>query len=504
VGTTATDDRGTGAIRVGLDVHQDKYLSAHRREREIHAVVTVTVAGSGGGGSGDKLAEVLVVDCSSSMTWPQEKFRAAKSAAVAALRMLPDGTPFAVVRGTDTASTAYPRELGHGGADAPERPAGPDAAERAMPHSDSERRAAAERAVHALEAVGGTSIGTWLDLSRRLLAARSAPIGHVLLLTDGQNMHDDVLPLAGVLDACRGRFVCDCWGIGEDWDGRELIRIASALHGRAHSVDHVSDLAAEYRALMGDLLAKTVPEILLRIAPSRGASIRFVKQVYPAELELSGTPAGPATEYVTRAWGDESRRYHICLTADPEGAPQGEDLQLGVVSVGLPAEAGEVVLPPARAVEVHWTDDPALSAHASAAVEHFSAHARLGTAAGEALDAFRRGDLDRTRECLGTAVALAHRLGAERQLDRLGRLVEIDDAAAGRVRLREGLAQVDFQRLITSSSHSTFGPGSGAAAVEAVLGAVEEQIVACPVCGRPIPAGAAFCPYGGHPTGSGS
>jgi hypothetical protein len=147
---------------------------------------------------------------------------------------------------------------------------------------------------------------------------------------------------------------------------------------------------------------------------------------------------------------------------------------------------------------VHWTDDPALSARGSAHVEHFALHGRLGHAAAEALEAFRRGDTGRTREQLGAAVALAHRLDAERQLGRLARLVEIDDAAAGRVRLREGITLVDFQHLITATSHSTFGPGSSATAVEAALGAVEKEEVPCPVCGEPVPASATFCPHGGH------
>ncbi|MCF3962340.1 vWA domain-containing protein [Streptomyces fuscigenes] len=496
--TTATDERGSEGIRIGLDVHQNKYLSARRREREIHAIVTVRVEGSGGGGSGDKLAEVLVVDCSSSMSSPQEKFRAAKDAAVAALHMLPDGTPFAVVRGTDTASTAHPEGYGHGGEAVPAAPVAPDTADRIVPRMDAGQRDAAGHAVRAMDAVGGTSIGTWLDLSRRLLAARPTPIGHVLLLTDGQNLHDSVLPLSGVLEACQGRFVCDCWGIGDDWDARELMRVASALHGRADCVDEVADLAAEYRALMGDLLSKTVPEIVLRVAPSPGASVRFVKQVFPTELELTGTPSGAATEYLTRAWGDESRRYHVCLSADPEGAPQGEDLQLAAVSVLLPDGAAGVALPPARACEVHWTDDPALSGAPGPAVGHFADHKRLGEAAGAALDAFRRGDRATATERLGAAVAVAHRLRAERTLDRLRRLVEIDDAARGRVRLRDGSHVVDFQRLITSTGHSTFGPGTSTAEIEAALDADTVATLPCPVCGCPTPVGATYCNDSGH------
>jgi hypothetical protein len=78
--------------------------------------------------------------------------------------------------------------------------------------------------------------------------------------------------------------------------------------------------------------------------------------------------------------------------------------------------------------------------------------------------------------------------------------VEFDDAPAGRVRLRPGIVLVDFQRLITSTSHSTFGPGSPpAGGVGDAAAGADEPDVDCPVCGEPVPWDAVFCPHGGHP-----
>ncbi|MFI6033553.1 VWA domain-containing protein [Streptomyces sp. NPDC051315] len=466
---------------VGLGISQWKYLSAKAREPQMHAILTVGAEGTEhGGGAGPVLAQVLAVDCSSSMAYPQEKLRAAHQAAVAALRMLPDGTPFAVVRGTQSATMVYP-------------------ATETMARADARRRAEAEQAVHRLITGGGTCIGSWLDLSRRLLAEQAAPIGHVLLLTDGRNQHDELMPLSDVLEACAGRFVCDAWGIGDGWDGRELLRITGRLHGEASSVREEAALAREYEQLMRRLLAKRVPELVISVTPMAGAEVRYLKQVFPTEVELAPDGAGRddgALRFVTRAWGDETRRYQLCLSADPTGRPRGEDLQLAVVALDLPGGDGVRLAPPQPCV-VHWTDDPALSRHTDVQVEHFEQHQRLGEAVAAATDAHRRGERDLAEHHLGRAVHLAHTIGADQSLDRLGRLVEIVDAAAGRVRLRPGVAAVDFEHLITASSHSTYGPGSGSADGPEVM-APAAATVRCPACDGKASADARFCPLCGH------
>ncbi|MGV9944362.1 VWA domain-containing protein [Streptomyces sp. NPDC003401] len=487
---TAATDAGThgagtggagvaGSASAGLDISQWKYLSGRAGEPQMHAIVTVRADGTGGGAAaGPVLAQVLVVDCSSSMAYPQEKLRAAHQAAVAALRLLPDGTPFAVVRGTQSASMVYPAAPG-------------------MARADARHRAEAERAVHRLVAGGGTCIGSWLDLARRLLTETDAPIGHVLLLTDGKNQHDDLMPLADVLEACAGRFVCDAWGIGDGWDGRELLRITSRLHGRTSSVREEATLAREYEQLMHRLLAKSVPELVISVTPMAGAGVRYLKQVFPTEVELTpvGTDDDGTRRFVTRAWGDETRRYQLCLSADPTGRPRGEDLQLAVVSLDVPG--GGVELTPPRPCLVHWTDDAALSGHSDVHVEHFEQHQRLGEAVAAATDAHRAGERDAAQHHLGRAVRLAHAIGADQSLGRLERLVEIDDPAAGRVRLRPGVAAVDFEHLITASSHSTYGPASDTA--DPVLaGGPGPATLRCPACEGEVPAAARFCPRCGH------
>ncbi|MFG3074941.1 VWA domain-containing protein [Streptomyces sp. NPDC048225] len=469
-----------GQVTAGLEISQWKYLSGEADDPQMHAILSVRVDGTGsaGGPGGPVLAQVLVMDCSSSMTWPVEKLHAAQQAAVAAIRKLPDGTPFAVVRGSEEASLVYP--------DTPR-----------MARASAYTRSRAERAVRGTVAGGGTCIGAWLDLSRRLLAEQDAPIGHVLLLTDGKNQHDEHMPLVRVLEECAGRFVCDAWGIGDGWDARELLGITRRLHGSASSVRAEAALPGEYEQLMNRLLTKTVPELVISVTAMPGCTVRYLKQVFPAEAELSAEEG--TGRFVTRAWGDEVRRYQLCLAADPAGRPRREDLQLAVVAVEVPG--GDAVrLPQPRACLVHWTDDPALSRYTDAQVEHFEQHQRLGEAVAAATDAHRRGQHDLAERHLGRAVRLAHAMGAEEQLARLARLVRIEDAQGGRVALRPDVAAVDFQHLITASSHSTYGPAPGTGTAGAAPGVApgDGATVRCPACSHKAPAGARFCPSCGH------
>src|SRR3954447_15758864 len=230
-----------GAVEVTLKVGQNKYLSAGptsagtARQTDMHVILEVGVRSPGAPApgrhraAGAALAEVLIVDTSKSMLHPETKLHAAKDATVAALRLLPDGTAFAVLSGRFDATVVHP---GSG--------------TEVMAVAGPQERDAAEYAVRVLDADGGTAIGPWLDLARRLLHGQDAPIKHVLLLTDGRNEHDEraTMRLENALRACEGKFICDAWGIGDCWDAEVLLTIARRLHGRADAVRHEAELPA--------------------------------------------------------------------------------------------------------------------------------------------------------------------------------------------------------------------------------------------------------------------
>ncbi|MGJ5752517.1 secreted protein with Ig-like and vWFA domain [Streptomyces puniciscabiei] len=491
-------------IEVTLAVGQRKELPVvpapgQAADREMHAILEIGVRGPDGPGSGPApvhgagpaLAEVLIVDTSRSMLHPAAKLHAAKDATAAAVRLLPDGTAFAVLSGRFDATVVHP-----GPGRAPMAVAGPA------------EREAAERAVRILDADGGTALGTWLDLARRTLKEQPAPVKHVLLLTDGRNEHDHraAMSLDTALDACEGRFVCDAWGIGDDWDADLLLRITRRLHGRAGAVRAESELTAAYEELVTRLLGTAIPELRIRITPTPGTAIRRVKQVVPGEQELPAVPdgsGGRATEYVTRAWGDETRHYQVVLTADPAGHELGEDLQLAAVEVAVPDFGRPVRLPAPRPVLVRWTDNPLDASGQHPGVRRSELYQQAGAAVAAAYQAWLRGSGGRAAadQHLARALALAEELGDTQFLGALRR-IEDTEAGPGTVRVRAGLKDVDWQHLILSSALTTpprpagpaEPPGPGPAAPPD-----PDALIECPYCAWPGPADSVYCGDCGRP-----
>ncbi|MFF4750205.1 VWA domain-containing protein [Streptomyces sp. NPDC002514] len=517
---TGGTDRATGepgAVEVTLAVGQNKYLSTAPTaagppgEQVMYAVLEVGVGTTGGApvpprppDAGAALAEVLIIDTSRSMLYPDSKLHAAKDATVAAVRRLPDGTAFAVLSGRFDATVVHP---GSG--------------TEAMAVAGPDQREAAEHAIRVLDADGGTAIGTWLDLARRLLQEQRAPVKHVLLLTDGRNEHDAraAIRLENALTACAGgRISCDAWGIGDDWDAELLLRITRRLHGRAGAVRQESELTAVYQELIDDLLGTSVPELRIRLIPTPGTRIRQVKQIVPGEQELPATAdesGAREAEYVTRGWGDEVRHYQVVLAADPSDRDLGEDLQLAAVELSVPDIGRPVRLPPPRPILVHWTDAPADASRPHPGIRRHQLYQQANAAVLHAHQAWRRGETGRpdADAALARAVALAGELGDAQLLGALRKVA--DTAGPGAARVRDGLKGVDWQHLILSSAMTTphrspaAGPGAegegtgdapagaegtgGGTADGAGAGAGGGTLAECPTCHWLGPPGSRFC-----------
>ncbi|MES4901064.1 MULTISPECIES: VWA domain-containing protein [unclassified Streptomyces] len=496
-------DGGQGAA-ITLRVDQNEYLPAAAGRAEMHAIIRVEARGLGPVAARAAASEVIVIDCSGSMAWPPTKIMAARRATAAAVSALREGTRFAVVQGTERAEVVYP-------------PAG------GMAVAGPDTKAAAARAAMKLAALGGTAIGSWLDLARRLHTdhtEQSTALRHTLLLTDGKNEHEDPGDLARVLDACAPCFTCDARGIGDGWDATELKEIVRRLRGRADAVLDHSDLPAEFEALTRGSMARALAALRIRIRTRAGGAVGMVKQVYPTRVDLTGEGTRPDArtwEWRSGPWGDEVREYHVCVTADPEGDAQDEEIELAWVELSLDgaAEGGAseggapeggtagVRLPAAQSVLVRWTDDPLLSSRIHPRLAHYGADDALGLAVTAAYDAYVAGDPRQALAHWGRAVRLAHELGNEKMLDRLRGLVDIVDAAAGEVRLRERIRPLDLNSaMVLSEESSRFrGPAQGAPdpAAPAPLttpagppGPAGSD-VECPGCGRLAPATATFC-----------
>jgi VWA domain-containing protein len=419
-----------------VEVYQNEYLS--QGSTEVNAIVTVTATGEAAAaltGPAGTAAEVIIVDTSGSMHVPRTKLSSAKQATAAAIDTLRDGVLFAVISGTDEATLVYPYQHG-------------------LVPASVQTRAEAKQAVTKLSANGGTAIGKWLALADDLFATRETAIRHAILLTDGQNMHETPRQLARTLDAVSGHFVCDCRGVGTDWEVAELRTVADALLGSVDIVAEPEDLEADFRAMAVSAMDKAVADVSLRLWTPQGATVKFVKQVEPTLTDLTSrrTEVPPRSgDYPTGAWGSESRDYHVCVQVPAAGT--GERMLAGRVSLVAPGIAGgpEQVLGTGKILAV-WTEDTALSTRINREVAHYTGQAELADAIQEGLEARKAGDVATATAKLGRAVKLAAESGHGDTAKLLARVVDVEDVKTGTVRLKRNVSTVDEMTLDTRSS----------------------------------------------------
>ncbi|AYF75926.1 VWA domain-containing protein [Nocardia yunnanensis] len=419
----------TSAEHQGLSVAVDQNEFLAEGARTVDAIVTVeaTDALAVAAPPQDRV-EILIIDTSGSMG-SADKFGGARRATLAALDVMPDGTRFAIVEGTDKAQVVYPRVGASAYASHAERVNARHALDRLAPH-------------------GGTAIGTWLGLSRLIAQQHPGAMVHAILLTDGKNEHETPERLAAEIRLSTGVFTCDCRGVGADWEPNELRAIASALHGTVDIVKTADGLAQDFRAMMENSMEKTIPELTLRMWTPVGTKIVFVKQVAPFIEDLTGrrTEVNPQVgEYPLGAWGAEDRDYHVQLELEP-AAPDREKL---AARVSVLAE-GEVL--GQGLVKACWTTDTDKSAVISRRVAHYTGQAELAQTVQEGLTARKQGDLATATAKLQRAYHLATESGNENTAKLLLSVVDVVDDRTGTIRLRNKVDPVDEMALDVRST----------------------------------------------------
>lgn len=410
-----------------LECYQNEYLA--EGAQEVNAVVTITASGGAGGGARDGVGagvEVIVIDTSGSMGGA--KIRAARKATSAAVAAIHDGVQFAVISGDHSARVIYP-------------PTG------TLATANAQTRFEAQRATDQLQASGGTAIGSWLSLITRLVAGEPG-IKHAILLTDGKDEHETPDILQAAVQAAKGVFQCDCRGVGTDWVVSELRTIAAGLLGTVDIVADPDGLAADFEAMMAQAMGKSLADVSLRLWTPQGASIAFVKQVSPDLLDLTDRRVAVNAltgEYPTGAWGDESRDYHVCVSVHP-GAVGDEMLAARVSLVVNGAVAGQAL------VKAVWTNDSALSTRINKQVAHYTGQAELADAIAEGLEARKQGDMETATIRLGRAVQLAAASGNTDTARLLAKVVDVEDPATGKVRMKSAVSEADEMTLDTRST----------------------------------------------------
>jgi hypothetical protein len=414
-------------------VYQNEYLPAGGTD--VHAIVTVECTGAeavGDSGTGDT-GEVVVVDTSGSMG--HAGVGAAQQAAAAALDQVVDGVWFAVVAGTHLARVVYPvsREFG-------------------LVRMDAQTRSAAKAALGSLRAEGGTAIGTWLTLTGQLFRMHPGLArGHAILLTDGRNEHETPEQLSAAIAAQVGVFQCDCRGVGDAWEVGELRRIAQALLGTVDLIPHPSEMPQEFEHLMSQSMGRGVAAATLRVWAPVGAEVLFVRQVSPTVEDLTEKRSevnALTGGYPTGSWGDEARDYHVAVRLPAKAIGQEQLASRVQLAVGDDVVAQGLV-------KAKWSDDDSLTARISPEVAHYTGQTELAEAIQDGLAARAAGDERTATVKLGRAVQLAAETGNDEATERLRKVVDIDDADTGTVRLKRSVERLDEMALDTSSTKTT-------------------------------------------------
>lgn len=473
----------SGEPGLGLEVHQNKFLA--EGDQAMTAIVRVASRG-GEARVAEAAAEVLLIDCSSSMRFPATKIGEARRAAAAAIDILPDGVRFAVVQGTDRARMLYPTEDG-------------------LVAASDRTRAEARSAVEHLAAVGGTAMGAWLAKARDLFERAPDAVRHAILLTDGRNDSQTRADLMSVLNTCEGRFVCDARGIGDGWEPAELTEIVKVLRGGVDSVVEDALLADDFRRLVENAMTKVLPEVRLRIGTMPYSRLRSVKQVHPNEYDLTdrcrevGEVGVRELELALGSFaGEEIRDYQLILDLDPDLEPShGQDRQLAWVE--LVPVPGAQVSEDALVIAGQWTHDPLPPTLIHPMILKYTGQADLGEALTAGGDAYAVNDREAAEREWGRAVALATEAGNDEILGRLARVVEFADVEKGIVRLRADVTRSEILQVLISrvSRISQIAPEGEQPAGSAPPSDAPPRT--CEACSALSPPWANFCVGCGNP-----
>jgi hypothetical protein len=293
----------------------------------------------------------------------------------------------------------------------------------------------------------------WLRIAVEQFQSMPGGVRQALLLTDGQNDPADNGQLSEILGRCEGVFQCDCRGVGTDWQVDQLRLIAGKLLGTTDIIPSAAEIEADFRAILEKAMAKTVSDVFLRLWTPQGARIRFCKEVSPAIVDLTNRAREikpQLREYPTGAWGKgESRDFHFCIEIPPGAI--GDEVLAGRASLVYSHNGLETKVAESRILAV-WTDDEGKSTRIDRVVAHYTGQAELASSIQQGLEARARGDVDQATALLGRAVKIAADSGNEATAKLLRRVVDVQDAATGTVRLKQAVAKEDSMALETRST----------------------------------------------------
>jgi hypothetical protein len=305
----------------------------------LDSVLTVSASNSGGVVATPrtgKNAVLFVIDVSGSMA-EKHKLEMAKVALRRCISLLDDSTYFSVIAFSSSPSAIVPLSL-----------------------ATSSNLEAAHDRIKMLVAEGGTCMSRALECARQELVKQPDAIAFVQFLTDGENDRNDKSYLDDVLGHCEGKFQCDCWGVGTDWQPDDLRKISGRLLGSADAVPNADQLETSFKGALANALSKGVGDVRLRLQLPRTSKLTSVKQMSPEIADLSKLIKQVDDKNIDvplGAWGEESRDYHVAFVIEPQ--VDGEEMMACRPKVVFVDNGSETIVDGQRIIAT-WTSDESL------------------------------------------------------------------------------------------------------------------------------------------------
>ncbi len=404
----------------------ESYFNPHLAvgAKRVDAIITVSAKGDGSATvlrKGKTLA-VFVGDTSGSMDG--DKLEQMKHAIRVGINSLDDECLFSVITFNSRAHTIL-----------------------SATKATSDAKQMAHSAVQGLRADGGTEMSKALVAALEEVKRVEAAIALVYFVTDGENEKRDGRSLESALSAAEGRLQANCWGVGTDWDPRDLRKIAGRLLGTADAVPNPEKLQEKFREALAQGMAKGIGDVKLRLWMPKSVNAVTIKQMSPEIADLKGLcnrVDDKTIDVPLGAWGEENRDYHIGFELPAQS--EGEEMMVCRPKVVYLDNSSEVVAEGQRIVAT-WSSDESLTTRINAQVAHFTGQEELADSIREGLEAKARGDVDQATVLLGKAAKIAIQTGNDEVTQRLKKVVDVVDATEGTVRLRSGASKGDEMEL---------------------------------------------------------
>ncbi len=411
-----------------LDAFLNPYLSAGANR--VDAILTIQASGNSSTSPSRHTAAVgLILDTSGSMEG--NRILSVKHATRKAIEMLDSDTWFFVAAFSDHATLISP-----------------------LMQASMSNKLAADQRVERLEARGGTRMSTGLNMAKTEFRKIPNAIHYGLFLTDGKNHPDDETNLLNVLNECDGLFQCDCWGVGTDWEPKQLKNVASKLMGTADIIPQPAGIESVFGNAVTGAKGRSVRDVRLRLWTPKNAKIMSCKQMNPdiAILTTRGIAVAVQTKhYPIGAWGNETRDYYVAIEL-PHGDLGDEMLACRPSVVYL--EDGIEIKVSGSPVVATWTDDESLSTRINEQVAHYTGQEELADRIHDGLEARAKGDVDVATKMLGKAAKIASESGNMDTVRRLSKVVDIVNAELGTVRLKPLVDKADEMDLDLASTRT--------------------------------------------------